>query len=73
MASTPQEIQQKTIDGYVNDQYEAGFYTDIEQDSVPPGLNEDIIKFISAKKNEPEWMLEWRLKAYRTLAKNGGT
>lgn len=69
MASTPQDLQQQTIDGYVNDEYEAGFYTDIEQDSVPPGLNEDIIKFISAKKDEPEWMLEWRLKAYRRWLK----
>ncbi|MEM7467821.1 MAG: Fe-S cluster assembly protein SufB [Pseudomonadota bacterium] len=69
MASTPQDLQQETIDGYVNDKYEAGFYTDIEQDSVPPGLNEDIIAFISAKKNEPAWMLEWRLKAYRRWQK----
>lgn len=45
--------------------YEFGFVTDIESDKAPKGLNEDIIRFISAKKNEPEWMLEWRLKAYR--------
>ena len=45
--------------------YEYGFVTDIESEFAPKGLNEDIIKFISAKKNEPEWMLEWRLKAYR--------
>ena len=69
MASTTEDIQQQTIEGYVNDKYEAGFYTDIEQDSVPPGLNEDIIAFISAKKEEPEWMLEWRLKAYRRWLK----
>ena len=69
MASTTEEIQQQTIEGYVNDKYEAGFYTDIEQDSVPPGLNEDIIAFISAKKNEPEWMLQWRLKAYQRWLK----
>ncbi|MGR8947574.1 MAG: Fe-S cluster assembly protein SufB [Gammaproteobacteria bacterium] len=69
MASTTEEIQQQTIDSYVNDKYEAGFYTDIDQDSVPPGLNEDIISFISAKKKEPEWMLEWRLKAYRRWLK----
>jgi Fe-S cluster assembly protein SufB len=64
MASNPQDISQQTIDNYVNSEYEAGFYTDIEQDSVPPGLDKDVIRFISAKKNEPEWMLEWRLKAY---------
>ncbi len=42
-----------------------GFVTDIEADAIPRGLNEDIIRLISAKKNEPEWLLEWRLKAYR--------
>ena len=45
--------------------YEAGFITDIETDSLPPGLNEDIIRALSAKKHEPEWMLQWRLSAYR--------
>jgi Fe-S cluster assembly protein SufB len=46
-------------------EYKWGFYTDIEADSAPPGLNEDTIRFISAKKQEPQWMLDWRLKAYR--------
>lgn len=64
MASTPQDATQQTIDGYVNTEYEAGFYTDIEQDSVPPGLDKDVITFISKKKKEPQWMLDWRLKAY---------
>ena len=45
--------------------YKYGFETDIEMDIVPKGLNEETIRIISAKKNEPEWMLEWRLKAYR--------
>ena len=45
--------------------YEAGFFTDIESDKAPMGLNEDIVRLISGKKGEPEWMLEWRLKAYR--------
>ena len=45
--------------------YDAGFVTDIEQEFAPPGLNEEIVAFISNKKNEPEWLLEWRLKAYR--------
>src|SRR3954462_13748875 len=45
--------------------YEWGFTSDIEQDFAPKGLSEDTIRFISAKKNEPEWILEWRLKAYR--------
>ena len=45
--------------------YKYGFVTDIETEKAPKGLNEDVIRFISAKKDEPEWMLEWRLKAYR--------
>ena len=47
------------------EQYKYGFVTDIESDKAPKGLSEDIVRFISAKKGEPEWMLEWRLKAYR--------
>lgn len=47
------------------DQYKYGFETLIEMDKAPKGLSEDIIRFISAKKNEPEWMLEWRLDAFR--------
>ena len=49
----------------LDEKYKYGFVTDIEADTVPCGLNEDIIRLISAKKNEPEWLLEWRLKAYR--------
>ncbi|HEV7241970.1 MAG TPA: Fe-S cluster assembly protein SufB [Thermoanaerobaculia bacterium] len=45
--------------------YKYGFVTDIESDTAPPGLSEDIIRFISAKKEEPEWLLEWRLKSFR--------
>jgi Fe-S cluster assembly protein SufB len=54
-----------TIESFVSQDYKWGFVTEIEQDVAPPGLNEDIIRMISAKKNEPEWLLEWRLKAYR--------
>src|ERR1044072_209050 len=49
----------------INEEYKYGFVTDIEADEAPKGLNEDIIRFISAKKNEPQWMLDWRLKAFR--------
>ena len=49
----------------VNQPYKHGFVTDIESDVAPKGLNEDTIRLISAKKNEPEWLLEFRLKAYR--------
>ena len=53
------------LEQQVAQQYEAGFVTDVEQEMFPPGLDEDVIRQISAKKNEPEWLLEWRLKAYR--------
>lgn len=53
------------IEELANREYKYGFVTDIEADSLPPGLNEDVIRAISAKKEEPEFMLEWRLKAYR--------
>ena len=55
----------KDIESLVNRRYEHGFVTDIAADSLPPGLNEDVVRAISARKNEPEFMLEWRLKAYR--------
>ncbi len=55
---------QDIIEEYSNKKYEYGWTTDIEEDRVPPGLNEDIIRMISAKKEEPEWILEWRLKAF---------
>ena len=54
-----------TIRELAQQEYKWGFVTDIGEDRAPKGLNEDIIRFISAKKNEPEFMLEWRLKAYR--------
>jgi len=50
-------------------EYKYGFTTEIESDTVPPGLNEDVIRLISSKKNEPDWMLEWRLDAFRTWSK----
>jgi Fe-S cluster assembly protein SufB len=54
-----------TIEQIASQEYKYGFVTDIESDQAPPGLNEDIIRLISAKKNEPEWMLDFRLKALR--------
>ena len=57
--------QTKIIEDFANREYEHGFVTDVEADTFPPGLNEDVVRAISAKKNEPEWMTEWRLKAYR--------
>ncbi|MEM7276600.1 MAG: Fe-S cluster assembly protein SufB [Pseudomonadota bacterium] len=59
MASHSDDVQD-----FVNQRYQHGFFTDIESDTVPPGLSEDTIRMISARKNEPEFMLEWRLRAY---------
>ncbi|WP_119678972.1 Fe-S cluster assembly protein SufB [Indioceanicola profundi] len=63
MAATEQTIEQ--VRTLTEAKYKYGFYTDIESEMAPKGLNEDTVRFISAKKNEPEWLLEWRLKAYR--------
>ena len=54
-----------TLDRWQSEEYKYGFYTDIETDSLPPGLSEDVVRLISAKKDEPDWLLQWRLKAYR--------
>jgi len=57
--------QTQTLEELLGRRYAHGFVTDIESDTVPPGLSEDVIRFISAKKSEPEFLLDWRLKAYR--------
>jgi Fe-S cluster assembly protein SufB len=54
-----------TIEQIANQEYKWGFVTDIESEAIPRGLNEGVVRLISAKKNEPEWLLEWRLKAFR--------
>ena len=53
------------LDQWAEKEYEWGFTTEIESDTFPPGLNEDVIRAISAKKDEPEWLTDWRLGAYR--------
>src|ERR671925_394328 len=58
-------MSSQTLDLLTSQEYKWGFVTDIEQEAIPAGLNEDVIRLISAKKNEPDWMLQWRLKAYR--------
>ncbi|HRO84227.1 MAG TPA: Fe-S cluster assembly protein SufB, partial [Niabella sp.] len=58
------DVEFDPIENHVNSEYKYGFVTEIETESAPKGLNEDIVRFISAKKNEPEWMLERRLKAF---------
>src|SRR3954453_6910549 len=55
----------ETIEELAGQEYKWGWTVDIEADEAPPGLNEDIIRFISHKKNEPQWLLDWRLKAFR--------
>ena len=57
--------EEQLLKEFTSMEYEHGWSVDIEADSAPMGLNEDIVRFISAKKNEPDWLLEWRLKAYR--------
>jgi Fe-S cluster assembly protein SufB len=63
MAATLETAEQ--VRAVTEQKYKYGFFTDIESDTAPKGLSEDIVRFISARKNEPEWLLEWRLKAYR--------
>ena len=53
------------VEEYVGSEYAQGFVTEIESDTLPPGLDEEVIRYISARKQEPEWMLEKRLAAYR--------
>ena len=55
----------QTIEQLTSREYKYGFVTAIEQDAAPRGLNEEVIRLISEKKNEPAWLLDWRLKAYR--------
>jgi Fe-S cluster assembly protein SufB len=57
--------QDKIINDVTTTEYKYGFYSDIEMDSIPKGLSEDVVRLISAKKNEPDWLLEFRLKSYR--------
>src|ERR1700719_3049277 len=57
--------QLTSIETLANQEYKWGFISDIDADTVPPGLNEDVIRLISARKSEPQFMLEWRLSAYR--------
>ena len=63
MAATSETLE--TVRSVTGGEYKYGFVTDIESDYAPRGLNEDIVRFISAKKEEPDWLLQWRLKAYR--------
>ena len=57
--------ESENLESLVNRRYEHGFVTDIATESLPPGLDEDVVRAISARKNEPQWLLDWRLQAYR--------
>ena len=57
------------LENVTSKEYEFGFTTNIESDKAPAGLNEDIIRLISSKKNEPQWLLEWRLEAFKIFQK----
>ena len=57
------------IDEAISQDYKYGFVTDIEQETIPPGLSEDVIRVISAKKGEPDWLRDWRLKSYKNWGK----
>ena len=63
--TTPKVISRNATSSELDSEYKWGFTMDIESDLSPKGLSEDIVRLISAKKKEPEWLLEWRLKAYR--------
>src|SRR3546814_11356333 len=62
---TPMSVENAEIIEQLGRRYSAGFVTDIESDSFAPGLSEDVVRALSAKKEEPEWMAEWRVAAYR--------
>ena len=61
--------EQQIIESNLNKDYEYGFVTDIESETLPPGLNENVIRTISKKKDEPKWLLDWRLKSLKRWGK----
>jgi Fe-S cluster assembly protein SufB len=69
MSSEQTSPDPTSVDHFVQQKYRHGFVTDIESETVPPGLDEDVVRWISARKEEPEWLLEWRLGAYRRWLK----
>jgi Fe-S cluster assembly protein SufB len=65
MVSEQNPVENSSVDQFVQQKYRHGFVTDIESETVPPGLNEDVIRWLSARKKEPQWLLDWRLEAYQ--------
>ena len=64
-SANPSSASGASVDHFVQQKYKHGFVTDIESETVPPGLDEDVVRWISARKDEPQWLLDWRLEAYR--------
>ena len=65
MSDIKKQTEDELLEEVTSSEYKYGFTTDIESDTIPKGLSEEVVRTISAKKNEPEWMLEYRLNAYR--------
>ena len=59
------DTNRTAIEKLASQEYQYGFVTNVEEEKIPKGLNEDIVRLISSKKNEPSWLLDWRLKAYK--------
>ena len=64
MSEKKQQSEDELLEKVTSTEYKYGFTTDIESDTIPKGLSEDVVRIISSKKNEPQWMLDYRLKAY---------
>ena len=64
-----QDSETEMLKEYSEQEYKYGFVSDIESETLPPGLNEDTIRFISKKKGEPKWLTDWRLKAFEIWKK----
>ena len=65
MSAKKRQTEEELLNEVTSSEYKYGFTTDIESDTIPKGLSEEVVRIISAKKNEPQWMLDYRLKAYK--------
>ena len=65
MSAKKKQTEEELLNEVTSSEYKYGFTTDIESDTIPKGLSEEVVRIISAKKNEPQWMLDYRLKAYK--------
>ena len=65
MSAKKKQTEEQLLNEVTSSEYKYGFTTDIESDTIPKGLSEEVVRIISTKKNEPQWMLDYRLKAYK--------